>query len=325
MNEQRSKFRIRPALNKVLLASGSLLIAYLAVQLLSFSISNGDEDSEYQRYFNNSYKIFSLNLPTDLSFAGEKVPLEKLDVRERLDRELLVNTYWQSSSILLHKRANRWFPIIEEILAEENVPDDLKYLALIESGLTNVVSPAGATGFWQFLRETGKEYGLEIRTGIDERYHVELSTRAACAYLKVAKKKYGSWTLAAASYNMGMNGLQKQIDRQKVNNYYDLLLNEETGRYVYRTIALKEILNNSSHYGFHLREKDLYPPYEFYTVEVDSSIADLTLLASTYKTNYKTLKLLNPWLRDTFLQNPKGKVYVIKLPDPNFNSPTSNN
>jgi len=310
--------------DRVLIASGFLLISYLTVQLLSFSVSNGDEDSEHQRYFNNSYKIFSLNLPTGLIFAGETVPLEKLDVREKLDRELLVNTYWQSSSILLHKRANRWFPVIEQILAEENVPDDLKYLALIESGLTNVVSPAGATGFWQFMRETGKEYGLEIRTGVDERYHVELSTRAACSYLKQAKDKYGSWTLAAASYNMGMSGLQKQIDRQKVNNYYDLLLNEETGRYVYRTIALKEILNNSSQYGFHLREKDLYSPYNFYTVEVDSSIADLTLLASTYNTNYKTLKLLNPWLRDTFLQNPSGKVYVLKLPDPDFNTPASN-
>lgn len=325
MSTQRPKFQIRPALDRILLASGFLLVAFLAVQLFSFSVSNGDEDSEHQRYFNNSYKIFSLNLPKDLTFAGEIVPLEKLDVREKLDRELLINTYWQSSSILLHKRANRWFPIIEEILAEENVPDDLKYLALIESGLTNVVSPAGATGFWQFMRETGKEYGLEIRTGVDERYHVELSTRAACDYLKEAKEKYGSWTLAAASYNMGMNGLQKQINRQKANNYYDLLLNTETGRYVYRTIALKEILNNSSQYGFHLREKDLYQPYSFYTIEVDSSIADLTVLASTYNTNYKTLKLLNPWLRDTFLQNPKGKVYVVKLPDPDFNSPPSNN
>lgn len=312
-------------LGRIVFASAVILAAYLSVQLFSFSSSSGDEDSDHQRYFNNSYKIFSLNLPNDLAFAGEAVPLEKIDVREKLDRELLVNTYWQSSSILLHKKANRWFPVIEEILAEEGVPDDLKYIALIESGLTNVVSPAGATGFWQFMRETGKEYGLEIRTGVDERYNIELSTRAACDYLKAAKEKYGSWTLAAASYNMGMNGLQKQINRQKADNYYDLLLNEETGRYVYRTIALKEILTNSSQYGFHLREKDLYPPYSFYTVEVDTSVSDLTSFAFNYSTDYKTLKLLNPWLRDTFLKNPNGKTYTIKLPAADFNAPTSKN
>ncbi len=300
------------------------MVAYLSIQLFNYSTStNGDEDSDHQRYFNNSYKIFSLNIPDDLVFAGEKVPLEKIDVREKLDRELLINTYWQSSSILLHKRANRWFPIIEDILQEEGVPDDLKYIALIESGLTNVVSPAGATGFWQFLSETGKEYGLEIRPGVDERYNIELSTHAACEYLKVAKEKYGSWTLAAASYNMGMNGLQKQIERQKTNDYYDLLLNDETGRYVYRTIALKEILSNSSQYGFHLRQKDLYPPYSSYSVVVDSSIADLPAFAFSYNTDYKTLKLLNPWLRDAFLQNPNGRSYTIKLPAEDFNAPAA--
>lgn len=310
--------------SRSLLAFGLLIGAYSIVQLFNYSSStNGDEDADHQRYFNNSYKIFSLNLPEDLNFAGEKVPLEKLDVRENLDRELLVNTYWQSSSILHHKRANRWFPVIEPILAEEGVPEDLKYIALIESGLTNVVSPAGATGFWQFMRETGKEYDLEIRTGIDERYNVELSTKAACAYLKAAKEHFGSWTLAAASYNMGMNGLDKQLARQKTDNYFDLLLNAETGRYVYRAIALKEILNNSSKYGFHLREKDLYPAYSYYTIEIDSSVANLVDLAFAYDTDYKTLKLLNPWLRDSYLENPRSKKYTIKLPDSNFNTPGS--
>ena len=321
MNPNRLIPSLPDAAKRVLLACLLVFSAYLSVQLFNFSASNGDEDSDHQRYFNNSYKIFSLNLPEDLSFANELVPLEKLDVREKLDRELLVNTYWQSSSILHHKRANRWFPVIEKILAEEQVPDDLKYLALIESGLTNVVSPAGATGFWQFLKETGKEYGLEIRPGVDERYHVELATRAACLYLKEAKQKYGSWTLAAASYNMGMNGLDKQLKRQKSDNYFDLLLNEETGRYVYRAIALKEILTNSSQYGFHLREKDLYLPYAFYEIEVDSSVSDLAVLAFAYNTDYKTLKLLNPWLRDNSLQNPNHKTYLLKIPDTDFNSP----
>jgi len=301
-----------------------LSVAFIIVQLFSYSSYSSDDDADHQRYFNNSYKIFSLNLPENLTFAGEKVPLEKLDVREKIDRELLINTYWQSSSILHHKRANRWFPVIDGILAEEGVPEDMKYLALIESGLTNVVSPAGATGFWQFLRETGKEYGLEVRTGIDERYNVELATKAACKYLKKAKAKYGSWALAAASYNMGMNGLDKQLARQKVNNYYDLLLNEETGRYVYRAIALKEILSNSSKYGFHLREKYLYQPYSYFTIDVDSSVSNFVDFAIAYNTNYKTLKLLNPWLRDDFLQNPKGNTYVLKIPDEDFNAPSTN-
>lgn len=308
--------------SRATLAFALLVGGYCIFQLFNFSSdTNGNEDADHQRYFNNSYKIFSLNMPEDLHFAGEKVPLEKLDVRERLDRELLVNTYWQSSSILHHKRANRWFPVITPILQEEGVPEDLKYIALIESGLTNVVSPAGATGFWQFMRETGKEYGLEIRPGVDERYNVELATKAACAYLKEAKERYGSWTLAAASYNMGMNGLDKQLARQNTDNYYDLLLNSETARYVYRAIALKEIMSNTSKYGFHLREKDLYPTYRYYTIEVDSTVGDLVGLAQANNTDYKTLKLLNPWLRDTYLQNPAGKRYTIKLPESDFNNP----
>ncbi len=324
MSLKKTILKLNPMLNRSFIALIVLCAAFLAVQLFNFSSSNGDEDADHQRYFNNSYKIFSLNLPDELTFAGEKVPLKKLDVREKVDRELLVNTYWQSSSILHHKRANRWFPVIDKILAEEGVPEDMKYLALIESGLTNVVSPAGATGFWQFLRGTGKEYGLEIRTGVDERYHVEMATKAACKYLKEAQEKYGSWSLAAASYNMGMNGLDKQLARQKVDNYYDLLLNEETGRYVYRAIAIKEILNNSSKYGFHLREKDLYQPYSYFTVDVDSSVNDLVDLAIAYNTNYKTLKLLNPWLRDNYLENSKGKIYVLKIPDVDFNAPSTN-
>lgn len=295
-----------------------VLVATLLVGLgwliASFSTEEKEVDRSYQRYFNDNYKIFSLNLPTELSFAGERVPLEALDVREKLDRELLVNTYWQSQSLLFHKRANRWFPVIEPILAEEGVPDDFKYLAVIESGLMNVVSPAGATGYWQILKDTGREYGLEINNEVDERYHVEKSTRAACKYLKDAYRKYLSWTMAAASYNVGVSGLQKQVSRQNVNNYYDLLLNEETGRYIYRILATKEILSKPGHYGFHFRPKDLYPRYEFYEVELDSSVEDFSEFALGYKVNYKILKTLNPWLRDSYLTNPDRKVYKLKFP-----------
>jgi hypothetical protein len=299
---------------------GTVLIMLLFAGWITYSFkteSDASLDAGYQRYFNSHYKVFSLNTPTNISFADEQVPLDVLDVRERLDRELLVNTYWQSQSLLFHKRANRWFPVIEPILAKHSVPDDFKYLAVIESGLMNVVSPAGATGYWQLLKETGKEYGLEINSEVDERYHVEKSTEAACRYLKAAYRQYGSWTMAAASYNMGMGGLQKQTNRQKVKNYYDLLLNEETSRYLFRILAAKEILTKPGMYGFHFRPKDLYPPYYTREVVVDTEIKDLAEWAISQGTNYKVLKILNPWLRDNYLSNPDKKKYRIKLPADN--------
>jgi transposase len=274
---------------------------------------------DHLREFNDNYRIFSLTLPAEMNFCDEIVPLEKIHVRESLDRELLVNTYWQSNSILNHKRAARWFPLIEEILEEEGVPKDLQYIALIESGLTNVVSPAGATGFWQFLRATGIEYGLEINGEVDERYHVGKATRAACRYLKDAYKRYGSWTLAAASYNMGMNGLEKQLARQKTDDYYELLLVEETSRYVFRALALKEILKDPERYGFHIRKQDLYSPYDTREVIIEGAIPDFADFARNEGTDYKTLKLLNPWLRENFLTNSSGKSYTVLLPGKKFN------
>lgn len=307
-------------LNSIAKKAGFILILAVMAGIgwiaASFSTETQEIDISYQRYFNDNYKIFSLNTPIGITFAGEKVPLEIEDVRESLDRELLVNTYWQSQGLLFHKRANRWFPVIEPILAEQGVPDDFKYLAVIESGLDNVVSPAGATGYWQIMKETGREYGLEINNEVDERYHVEKSTVAACKYLKAAYARYGSWTMAAASYNVGMYGLAKQVDRQKADNYYDLLLNTETGRYLYRTIAIKEILSKPAQYGFHFRPKDLYQPYETYDVTVDTAVSDFADFAFQNGINYKILKILNPWLRDTYITNPKAKAYAIKLPKP---------
>ncbi|MCA1761943.1 MAG: lytic transglycosylase domain-containing protein [Cryomorphaceae bacterium] len=299
---------------KLFAASCAIFVLGMTLIVVAFSMEDEEVDPSYQKYFNENYKIFSLNTPDNIAFAGEEVPLQILDVREKLDRELLVNTYWQSQSLLFHKRANRWFPVIEPILEKNGVPDDFKYLAVIESGLTNVVSPAGATGYWQLLKHTGREYGLEINNEVDERYHVEKSTEAACKYLKDAYKIYGSWTLAAASYNMGMTGLNRQIERQQVFNYYDLLLNEETGRYLYRILALKEILGKPSLYGFHFRPKDLYTTYEVEEVMVDTAVDNFADFAEQQEINYKILKILNPWLREAFITNPKNKAYLIKIP-----------
>jgi len=306
---------LRTMLWAVMLLGGSL-----ALHLFTYSTFVVNNDLDHQRDFNDGYKVFSLTLPNELSFCGEQVPLGRLDVRERLDRELLVNTYWQSNTLLAHKRAARWFPMIEGILKREGIPEDLKYIAVIESGLTNVVSPAGATGYWQFMKETGMSHGLEVNGEVDERYHVEKSTVAACKYLRNAYKKYGNWALAAASYNLGQGGVDKQLGRQKRDNYFDLLLNEETGRYVYRILAMKEILRDPERYGFHLRKKDLYAPYRTRTTTITGSVGDLADWAIANGTDYKTLKLLNPWLRDNHLTNRENRTYTVLLPAEGFDS-----
>lgn len=312
------KTALRTLLWTVLLLCGSVLL-----HLFAFSTSDANSDVDHLRDFNDGYKVFSLTLPNELSFCGEPVPLDRIDVRERLDRELLVNTYWQSNTLLAHKRANRWFPMIEEVLRREGVPEDMKYIALIESGLTNAVSPAGATGYWQFMKETAVRHGLEVNAEVDERYHVEKSTVAACRYLKNGYDKYGSWALAAASYNLGQGGVDKQLGRQKQENYFDLLLPEETARYVYRVLAMKEIIRDPERYGFHLRRKDLYPPYATRTLNVSTPIADLAAFAIANGTDYKTLKLLNPWLRDTKLTNREGRSYALLLPGEGFHDAVS--
>lgn len=266
----------------------------------------------------DSYRIEALPMPENLSFAGESVPLEDPDVYERMDRELLVNTYWQSNALLLMKRAHKYFPVIEKVLKEEGVPEDFKYLAVIESGLTQAVSPARAIGFWQILEGTGKEYGLEINDNVDERYHIEKSTRVASDYLKKAKARFGSWTLAAASYNAGQYGIDKQLERQKVSDYYDLLLGEETGRYVFRILAVKEIMNHPEKYGFNFDEDDLYQPIPVNKVKVDTVVKDFPDFAEKFGINYKILKVHNPWLRDDHLKNASRKTYYIDIPEEGY-------
>ena len=280
--------------------------------------SAGPSEEKIDKSVADNYVIKALPMPQNLDFAGEKLPLEDPDIYERMDRELLVNTYWQSNALLLIKRANKYFPVIEPILKEDGIPDDFKYLAVIESGLTQAVSPAKAVGFWQILEGTGKEYGLEINDNVDERYHIEKSTRVAADYLKKAKERFGSWTLAAASYNAGQYGVDKQLERQKVGDYYDLLLGEETGRYVFRIIALKEIMNNPNKYGFNYKEEDLYKNIPVKKVKVDTVVKDFPDFAEKFGINYKVLKIHNPWLRDDHLKNASRKTYFIDIPEEGY-------
>ncbi len=264
------------------------------------------------------YEVKALDIPEKINFAGEDVPLEDPDVLERLDRELLVNTYWQSNALLIIKRANKYFPVIEPILKEQGVPDDFKYLAVIESGLTNAVSPAGARGFWQILQGTAREYGLEVNDNVDERYHLEKATLAACEYLKKSKERFGSWTMAAAAYNAGQYGMHKQLERQKVESYYDVLLGEETGRYVFRILALKEILSDPDKYGFKFDQDDLYQNIPTRKLPVDTAVTDFADFAKSFNINYKILKIHNPWLREAHLNNKSRKQYYIEIPEEGY-------
>ncbi len=278
------------------------------------TIKNNNTNNDSVKNTSETYQIKALKIPKNLNFAGERVPLEKTDIKERIDRELLVNTYWQSNGLLFFKRANKYFPIIEPILKEYGIPDDFKYLALIESGLQNITSPAGAKGFWQLMPETAKEYGLEVNSNVDERYNLEKSTVAACQYLLEAKKKFGNWTLAAAAYNAGKGGINKRIESQQVNSYYDLLLVDETARYLPRIVAVKEILNNPYKYGFIFEKEDLYSVTKTKNIKIDTVITDLASFAKNKGINYKILKIHNPWLRENKLNNKSKKLYEIKIP-----------
>ena len=296
-----------------LLWSGLASIFLVLITGFVFKINNFTALKSYGE--EPTYKVYALDLPDTLSFAGEKVPLLSPDLRERLDRELLVNTYWQSNMMLLLKRANKYFPTIEKILIEEGVPTDLKYLSVIESGLENVVSPAGAKGFWQIMKNTGREYGLEVNTNVDERNHIGFSTRMAARYLKKAKDKFGSWTLAAASYNRGMSGIQKNLNLQKVESYFDLRLGQETSRYVFRILAVKEIIENPPKYGYIFENSDLYYSVPVHYHGLDTAISNLTTFAEKMGVNYKILKIHNPWLLQNHLNNRSRKYYEIAIPE----------
>ncbi len=290
-------------------------IAILVIsQIFILSTTTDKEESPYLYDFKKNYSIYAVDLPDKMSFAGEDVPLKEFDVRESLDREILVNTYFQSQTLLFLKKAPRFLPVVEPILKELGVPEDFKYLPFVESGYANVTSPAKAVGYWQFLKGTARDYGLEVNDQIDERYHLEKSTRAACAFLKESYEKYGSWTLAAASYNMGRSRLSKELERQKADNYYDVLLNSETARYVFRLLAIKQIVEAPEQYGFHYRVEDLYELIPTKQVRVDTAVSHFADFAAAFGINYKELKHFNPWLRNHFMTNKSRTVYYINIP-----------
>ncbi len=291
---------------------GAILFVLLAlvVEFLNFSTTNLNENVP----FNQGYKVLPVPLPDTMSFAGEKVPMNHFAVRENLEQEMEVNIYWQSQTMLCLKRANRYFPEIEKILKKNGIPTDFKFLALAESGFSYKASPVGASGFWQIMKPTALANGLEVTKDVDERYNLAKSTEAACRYFKEAYRHFHNWTLVAASYNMGMGGVAKAMEFQKQDNYYDLGLNNETARYVYRILALKEIQSNPEKFGFFIKKSELYPPVPIVEYDVDSSIDNLAEYAMSLHANYHILKILNPWLTSSKLPNPKGETYTIQLP-----------
>jgi hypothetical protein len=260
--------------------------------------------------------IRPVDLDRPFDFAGEPVPMDNFDAKERLDRELTVNTYWHSSTVINLKNTYKYFPLIEKILAENEVPDDFKYLAVAESNLRNATSPAGAKGFWQFMKPTAEYYGLEVNSEVDERYHIEKATIAACEYIKGYKKRFGDWSLSAAAYNMGGTRLAKEMKQQRANNYYDLNLNLETSRYLFRLIAIKEIYSNPQEFGIYVGKEDGYAPLDDYRiVEVNTPIANWGDFAQEQGISYRMLKVYNPWLISSKLSNRARKTYEIKIPN----------
>ena len=308
----------------LLLACGFAIILIGVTAAVTFSIAQSpvEEDEGFMAGLNPDVLVFDhidqnahdIELPESMEFCGETVPLDRFYVREALERELMVNVYRHASTILLLKRTSRWFPVMEPIMQKNKLPKDFVYLAMIESDLTNAVSPSKAVGFWQFLEGTGKQYNLEINKEVDRRYDQEMETQAACDFLNDLHRRFGSWTLAAAAYNCGGGRISRTIEEQQVSSYYDMLLPTETERYVYRILAFKLITENPKKYGFQICDDGWYQPLDYKTVTVTESIEDLAAFAVSQGTNLKMLKYYNPWLRSNSLTISAGNSYVIKLP-----------
>lgn len=295
----------------------AIILASLAIAGEAFIFATRKEDNSDEiltRAIRADYRIYAPPLPDTLYFCGERVPLNLYYVRESLDRELVSNMYYQSNTLFNIKRAARVFPTIERILREEKVPEDMKYLCVIESGLQCVTSPAGANGYWQFMKATGQKYGLEINDEVDMRNDLEASTRAACRYLKDLKRRFGGWAEAAAAYNCGEGGLGKRRANQQQVSYYELLLNQETQRYVYRILALKIIMQHPQDYGFYVRRCDTYPELPYEEVPLNGKDVDLVDFAISHGTTYKVLRMQNPWLTSSTLKNKDNKSYKVRIP-----------
>jgi hypothetical protein len=292
----------------------TILIGILGIALVYVGLRSAQSNEAQHPIEVRPSTVKPFVLPEQLDFAGESLALNMMEVKEKLDREILVNTYWQSNNLLMLKRSSKYFPIIEPILSRNSIPNDFKYLALIESGLQNVVSPAGAAGYWQIMKSTGRENGLEINNEIDERYHIEKSTQVACDYLNEAYERFGNWTLAAASYNMGMAGTARRLSEQGVKSYYDLLLNSETARYVYRIAAVKHIHENLEEFGYVYHQDQGYSFPEMDTISVHSEVPDWISWAKTQGITYNTLRNYNPWIQSQQLSNSTNKAYHIWVP-----------
>jgi hypothetical protein len=288
------------------------LYGFLLIFLCTIPTQAADQNTEREHPF----PVYSVDIPKSIEFAGTTIPLDRNDLRERIDRELLSFVYFHSSTLLSIKRANIYFPIIASILKENGVPEDFKYLALVESNFNpRAISSVKAAGIWQFMPETAKQYGLEVNEQVDERYHLKKSTEAACRYLKDAYAKFGDWATVAASYNAGMNRVTTNQNKQQSTNFFDTLLSEETTRYVFRILAIKEILKHPQHYGFYVRKEHLYSDIRFTEVKITDSIPDWAEFAKQYNITYAQLKEFNIWLRDTKLNNKDKKTYLIRIPD----------
>lgn len=284
------------------------------LSLAAFALSLSAQTAEDSLTSTPAYSC--IEVPRSITFCGDTIDLTRFDRRERMDRELLAFSYMHSTTIQMIKRANRYFPIVESILHENGVPDDFKYLMSIESNNNPLArSGAGAAGLWQFMPTTGKEFGLEVGNSVDERYHVEKATRAACRYLKQAYARFGNWVSVAASYNAGQGRISRELDRQYEEDALDLQLVEETARYVYRILAAKILFENPARFGFRLRASDLYPPIPYREIKVEKTIEDLPRFAKSQGITYALLRNMNPWLRSRTLHVHGDKVYYLRIPD----------
>jgi len=290
----------------IVLLSGTILLSIILA-------SRYTEIDDQEDNMTEGMQIYPVLIPSSLDFCGEPVPLDRFEIKERLDRELLVNAFWQSNATLIIKRSKRCFKIIEPILKRNGVPEDFKYLAVAESGLQNAISSAGAKGIWQFMASSAKRYGLEITDEVDERYDLEKATEAACEYLLKGYAQFGSWTMAAAAYNRGNNGIRRDLKKQLISDYYDMHLNSETARYVFRILAFKTIMQNPKLYGYHIKNKDYYGIIPTQNITVDTTIGNLSEYANQMGTNYHILKTLNPWILRNQLP-VRNDTYTIKAP-----------
>lgn len=297
-----------------LLALPVFFLLFLITQLIYSSYHSATSDADYKELLFSEYKLEGVTIPKDLNFCGEKVPIENLMVKKALEKEFYNKAFFQPATLILHKKAARWFPLIEPILKRNGVPDDFKYVAILESGLTNSTAQSGSGGFWGIMPPVGRDYGLQVDEQVDERFNIEKATEAACKIFKDAYKKYNNYTLAAAAYDYGPGALDRQMERQGINNYYELDLNDETAMYIYRLLAFKEIISRPEAYGYKLSKRELYAPIPTKSIKVDSSITDLARFAVSQGSDYLALKTLNPWLLKTSLQNPDHKTYFILLP-----------